>query len=109
MTYLPNLIKRINSFCNSAESLIKNAQVKRTEYVPQKATKYEGYDPYAEDEGPEELGQEDSEQEDPLYLEIISSLEDFDNKDIADEVLVVAGEYKAALQINGGFDEVLKH
>ena len=89
MTYLPSLIKKIDSFY----SLIKKAQT--TWNMP--------------DDPEEDQLEQDVAAEDPLYEKIINTLANFNNQDIADEVLVIAEEYRAAIKIGGGFNEVLKH
>jgi len=115
MPYLPNIIKKIDDFYRLASSFNKSAAgpvVKEYTPVPGFSKKYEGYDPYAnEPEGEEATSEETKPELEPearLYNEIIDSLDEFDSKDIANEVYVIAEEYKKASEIKAGFSKVLE-
>lgn len=85
MTYLPNLIRRVEDFYSSA------AIIPDYSYDPNK---------------PQE--EEIDERGDKLYQNIMSNLDNFENSSIADEVWTLAELYKAAILTGSGFDECLK-
>src|ERR1700722_4502262 len=89
MTYLPNLLKRINDYSNLNEALYSLAQTSWT--MP-------------DDEEPEEDSQEGGDS--GLYSKIVAIANELSNEYVANELLLIAELYKETLTINGGYNQV---
>lgn len=131
MTYLPNLIKRIENFYRQATAfgLLTKGQQDYSQYEdfddPEPEPDYSQYDdPRFQKvekpnipEAPEPIGggyesgeseeDEGSEEGDPIYNRVVESLEYFNNDEIKEIVSVVADTYLGAVRINGGFPSIL--
>lgn len=104
MTYIPNLIKKIDDFCSLADSLTRLKRV---------AQDYRGG--YVSPDDPEDEDEEIPGEGDRfgLYQSIVGAANsisneanDYENEDVANELLLIAELYKKAIEINGGYTQV---
>jgi len=93
MVHLENLIKKIDDYdrLGNAFSLLKRMAAPSTYTMPD------------DEEDPEEVN---SGEDYGLYSKIINTANQFGNRDIAEELLLIAELYKKALQMNGGYNLV---
>jgi len=93
MPYLPTLLKKIDEYYRLAHSfsLFKQAQTALT--MPDDPEEDES-ETVADISGP------------GLYPKIIGTANEFANRDIADEILLIAELYKKALEMGGGYAQV---
>src|ERR1039457_6412097 len=103
MPYLPSIIKKIDDFYRLTETksgLKKLAQTYNGGYV-------------SPDEPEEEIDQEPVQDKEGLYPVVIAKIKELskeDNEqyeDIANQVRFIAELYKKALEINGGYSQVI--